>query len=53
MPTNADWGIVRVLLIMAGVAYFSGPWTWQTILATAALIFVFTATLDVVTKRFK
>lgn len=47
MPRSEDWAVIRMLVVLAILAAFSGPWTWELLLVTAALVWVLTAAAEI------
>jgi hypothetical protein len=37
MPTSSDWDAARAALVIAAVAYISGPLSWTTLLLIAVV----------------
>lgn len=53
MPTSNDWSLIRGLLIMAAVAFFGNPWTWEMLLVAAIIFYLITLLGEWLTEKLK
>jgi hypothetical protein len=51
MPTSGDWAVIRFLIILSLVTYFTAPFTWYMLLLTAGVIYVFGKIVELLSRK--